>query len=272
MGLIINLSDVIVSRENNKVKYAVKLLISAKFRSKQNSFIIEGFRLCKDAVLSNIIIKHVLFTKNASIKYKDSLNYILNSSENISMVSEDIIKIISNTENPQGIVCICSKPSFHGFEYNLKIFSKKNILALEDINDPSNMGTILRTAEAFGFNYIILSENCCDIYSPKVLRGSMGAVFRLSFNIVNCMPKTIETFNQKGFISCASVPDREAELINNIDFKICPHLILIGNEANGLKKDTIKACKKKVTIPMPGRAESLNAAMSASVIMWEMVR
>lgn len=272
MGLIINLSDIIVSRENNKIKYAIKLLNSAKFRNKQNNFIIEGLRLCKDAVLSNITIKHVFFTKCANMKYEDSLRQILNSSENMSMVSENIINIISNTENPQGIVCICGKPLFNDFEYNLKEFSKNNILALEDINDPSNMGTILRTAEAFGFKYIILSKNCCDIYSPKVLRGSMGAVFRLNFNIVNCMSETIEVLNKNGFISCASVPNRKAELINNIDFKVHPHLVLIGNEANGLKKDTIKACKRKITIPMPGRAESLNAAMSASVIMWEMVR
>lgn len=268
MGLIIILEDIIISRDNKKIKYATKLLNLSKFRKQQNKFLIEGIRLCEDAILSGVLIEQAFLTEKVKSKFPDLFSKIMSYSKSSNIISEDLIKFISDTENPQGIVCICNKPDNIDFDYSLS----NNILALEDIKDPSNIGTILRTAEAFGINHLILSENCCDIYNPKVLRGSMGAAFRIVYKITKSMPDTIYNLNNNGFTSYASVPDKDALCVTKESFKSNKCLMLIGNEANGLKNDTINACNKKITIPMLGRSESLNAAMAASILMWEMVR
>ena len=142
---------------------------------------------------------------------------------------------------------------------------------LEDIQDPSNLGTVLRTAEALGIGGVILTRGCCDVYSPKVLRGSMGAVFRLPMALVETMPPAVNALEHKGFVAMAAVPDREAEPITHVRFS-SPSIVLVGNEGNGLKPETIRACQRRVTIPMLGRAESLNASVAASLLMWEMMR
>lgn len=264
--MIVIIGKDIISRDNKRIKYAAKLLNSAKFRSENKQFVIEGIRLCEDALLSGVFIKQVFFTKKAKIKYSTIIDKIIDASENSNLVEDEILKLISDTQNPQGIVCICEMNN------DCKEIARKHILALEDINDPSNMGTILRTAEAFGFDSIVISKNCCDIYNPKVLRGSMGAVFRIKFKTVISMPEFISTMNAKGVISCASLPSADSISIQELDFKSASYLMVIGNEAQGIREDTIKVCKKKVTIPMPGKSESLNAATAASILMWEMVR
>ena len=133
------------------------------------------------------------------------------------------------------------------------------------------MGTILRTAEALGVGGILLSRGCCDIYSPKVLRGSMGAIFRLPFLVVEDLPAYLSKQKEKGYSIYAAVPDRNAVPITEIPFsKRCA--VVVGNEGNGLTQACIQACTQSVTIPMEGRAESLNAAIAASILVWEMVR
>ena len=118
---------------------------------------------------------------------------------------------------------------------------------------------------------MILTRGCCDVYSPKVLRGSMGAVFRLPMALVETMPPAVKALEQKGFVTMAAVPDRKAEPITQVLFS-SPSIVLVGNEGNGLKPETIRACQRRVTIPMLGRAESLNASVAASLLMWEMMR
>ena len=141
--------------------------------------------------------------------------------------------------------------------------------SLENIQDPSNLGTILRTAEALGIEGVILSGNCCDIYSPKVIRGSMGAVFRIPFTIAEDFCGYISELSRKGIDVYASTP-YDAEDITNVKFS--GGVMLIGNEGSGLTKDVLTLGIQKVKIPMKGRAESLNAAAAAGILMWEMLR
>ena len=142
-------------------------------------------------------------------------------------------------------------------------------LALENIQDPNNLGTVLRSAEAFGVSGVIMSADCCDIYNPKVVRGSMGAVFRLPFIIAESIPGFLSDNSQ--LTSYAAVVDSDAEKITEISFDE-NSVTVIGNEGNGLKMETVIACDHKITIPMRGKAESLNASTAASIIIWEMIK
>ena len=147
-----------------------------------------------------------------------------------------------------------------------KIEIGRHYAGLENIQDPSNMGTILRTAEALGIDGVILSKDCCDIYSPKVVRGSMGAVFRLPVIIAEDFTEYISKLAKSNIMIYASTP-RNAEDIESVDFSK-GGVMLIGNEGNGLKDETIKACSKRVKINMKGRAESLNAAAAAAILLY----
>ena len=116
---------------------------------------------------------------------------------------------------------------------------------------------------------IVLSADCCDIYSPKVVRGSMGAVFRLPFVVSDTISGYLNAHSE--LESYAAVVSASADKITTTPF-VSPCIVAVGNEGNGLKEETISACKHKITIPMEGRAESLNAAVAASIIMWEMMK
>ncbi len=259
----------ITSKDNVKVKYVKKLASNASFRKKENRFIIEGIRLCYDAFLSSVDIAETYYTDYSLVKHQEKIRKIINYSKKSYKVSEDILKNISDTKNPQGIVCICKELDKLS---NLdKINSVGRFIILENIQDPSNLGTILRTAEAIGINAVIMSNDCCDIYNPKVLRGSMGSIFRLKIYCSDNICNTIKTLKFKNILTYAAVADGSADSIVNKDFKV-PTAIVIGNEGNGLTQNVINACDEAVTIPMPGKAESLNAAMAAGIMMWEMMR
>lgn len=258
----------ITSKDNNTVKHISKLIKSSSYRNENNEFVIEGVRLCSDAVESGVQIKTAVFSDSALEKYSEQINKIVEICESTFIFSDKLFSQISDTKSPQGILCVCGKEI-----KKLNINSNGVYLALEHIQDPSNMGTILRTAEALGVKGVILTENCCDIYSPKVLRGTMGAVFRLPITICNNLVDEVNSLNKQGVATIATVVHNNAMAITDIsdaDKKLCA--VLIGNEGNGLEEATVNVCKIKATIPMLGRAESLNASVAASISMWELLR
>ncbi len=163
--------------------------------------------------------------------------------------------------------CMCEKRTREG----MKSLPRAHCLALETVQDPGNLGAALRTAEALGIGSVLLAGECCDVYAPKVLRASMGAVFRLPVFFCESLPETLPELSAQGFSSCAAVPDADAVPVTRADFSR-PCVMAVGNEGNGLSPETIAACDTRVTIPMLGRAESLNAASSAAILMWEMMR
>lgn len=256
------------SKNNNLIKEIKKLTNSKKYREKEKKFVIEGLRLCEDAVKSGVNICDFLYTDEVLLKNKEIIRKIKKVALNSHVISETLLNYVSETKSPQGFVCICQNLDK---DVTLdKISSKDKIIVLENIQDPSNLGTILRTAEALHIDSVVLSNDCCDRYSPKVLRGSMGAIFRLPIFVAENLTETIKLLRHKGIKAYAAVPDRDALSVKEADFNV-RSLVVIGNEGNGLKLETINSCDKKVTIPMKGRAESLNASVAASIIMWEMV-
>lgn len=258
----------ISSKDNSTVKHIAKLIKSSSYRKENNQFVIEGVRLCTDALESNVEISVAVFSEQALEKYNELVNRIVGICESTFVFSDKLFSQISDTKSPQGILCVCNE--------NLKNFNIQPdsvYIALERIQDPSNMGTILRTAEALGVKGVALTEDCCDVFSPKVLRGTMGAAFRLPIKICGNMADMAEIFNSQNVTTIAAVVDKNAVNVTDIataEKKNC--VIFIGNEGNGLEQATVEKCRIKATIPMLGRAESLNASVASAIMMWEMLR
>lgn len=259
----------IVSRENAKIKYVKKLVFNDNFRKRDRCFAAEGLRLCYDAFLSGVLIDEIYYTDEAAEKFSKKIGELINYARRAYCVPGDVLKEISDTKTPQGVVCVCEKLDK---QFSLNTISSENkIIVLEDIQDPRNLGTILRTAEALGMDFIVLSKGCCDVYNPKVLRGSMGAAFRVKAFFADEICDAIECLKKVGFKVLAAVPDESASFITGINLG-GRTAVVIGNEGNGLTQGVVDVCSQMITIPMRGRAESLNAAMAAGILMWEMMR
>ncbi len=258
--------DIVINAKNNpKIKEVKSLLTSSRDRKNSELFVVEGVRLCLDALVSGCEIVSVFCTENCAEKYADEVTLLRKGCNSFYTVSNDVLKSISNTVTPQGVVCTV-KMKQNSFEYE----KFKKYLALDTIQNPDNLGAISRTCEALGLDGMIISGGC-DIYNPKALRASMGALFRLPIRICQNLEAEIERCRELGISAYATVPDREAVSVTDVDFSV-GGICVIGNEGNGVSSKVIDACTEKITIKMDGRAESLNAAAAASIIMWEMSR
>lgn len=255
----------ITSKDNKLVKNIIKLSSKSKYRKEQGLFVVEGIRLCTDAIRSGAHIDTFICTEEALEKHPEAVKELESNSDSSFIVTSNIFSILSDTKTPQGVICVVkaldNKPQFD------KINSK--YVLLQNIQDPSNLGAVLRSADALGFSGVILTKECCDIYSPKVCRASMGAVFRVPFLICDDECEFIKEFNNSGKSYAAVV--RNGTSITEFSYDETS-VVCIGNEGNGLTENLIDACMYSVTIPMKGNAESLNAAAAAGIIMWEMIR
>lgn len=263
------MQEIIASRRNENVKFASYISKSSSFRKKEGLCFLEGARLCADAALSGNKIRTLFFTPKAGSKYESYISRIKDSADKIYSIDSHIADYLADTKNSQGIFCICEIPKAENTLAGH--VPGGNYLALENIQNPDNLGAALRTAEAFGISGVVFGGNCCDAYSPKSLRAGMGAVFRLPVYIEKDMAAAVRQLNVLGFETYAAVPDRTALPVTEADFGK-PSVMVVGNEGNGLTEATVRECGKCVTIPMPGRAESLNASAAAAILMWEMMR
>lgn len=254
----------ITGKDNELVKEVTKLMNSARHRRESRCFVAEGVRLCMDGAVSGAEMRWFLYTEAAQKKYAAEFALVSQKAVRSAAVSEAVFRKMADTAAPQGFLCIFS--ALDKWQDTSTIDKKGRYAALENIQDPSNLGTILRTAEALGTDGIILSSDCCDVYAPKVVRGSMGAVFRVPLMIVEDFTAVIRSLTDSGMMTYASTP-HEATSIKEIDFSD-GGVMLIGNEGNGLKAETIAACRQSVRIDMKGRAESLNAAAAAAILLY----
>lgn len=261
--------DTIFSRDNKQVKLTVKLLSSAKHRKETGLFVLEGIRLCHDALQTGVKIESLFYTPLAKGKYFEQVGALTGAADNVYETDGDIFAKLSDTASPQGVLCLCRLPALIIADEDIKTGGK--YLALEDISDPSNLGAMARTAEALGIDGMILSKGCTDPYGPKAMRASMGSLLRIPVSVADDLPRTITALQNRGIPSFAAVPAAGAQPANTLDFRK-GGIMAIGNEAGGLTEKIISVCETCVTIPMAGRAESLNAAAAAAILMWEMVR
>ena len=261
------MTNTITSKENPNIKYAKKLLSSSKFRKEEGCFLIEGVRLCEDAFQSKVLIEKVFYTEKCFKKFENIVSEIIKLTQSNFLVSENIINTISDTDTPQGIVCVCRQTKKVAGEIDLT--ECDNIILLENIQNPSNLGSILRTCDAMNVTSVAVSSGSCDVYNPKTLRGSMGAVFRLNIVFFDNTAEFIKSLQKSNFKTYAAVPDADALILGNINFT-GKTAIALGNEGNGLSADAVNACDQKITIPMNRNSESLNVSVAAGIAVWEM--
>ena len=253
----------ITSKDNQIIKFVSQLQTSTKQRRTNGLFVLEGLRICRDAYENGIKFEKLIVTKDAFNKHFDIIDMFKTVSDNCYVLRDELFKKISDTNTPQGIIAVAKIP-----ELSTKISNCGRYIAVENIADPSNLGAISRTAEALGVSGIIVSLDGCDPYSPKSLRASMGTLLRMPVYVTDDIIKFIK---ENSLRSLACVVDCNAQSIADVDFRN-GDVLLVGNEANGLTKETKEKSDTLVTIPMKGKTESLNAAVAASIAMWEMMK
>ena len=259
MSKIVDIS----SKDNQIVKRINNLQKSSKSRREEGVFVLEGQRLCIDALGCGCCPEIFVMSNSAEARYPDDCRILSDAAESSYRVSDTLFSKISDTVGPQGILCVCKIPELESGALS----SNGKYIALENLQDPTNLGAISRTADALGIDGIIL-QDCCDPYSPKSLRASMGALVRVPVIQTENM---FDIFTTYGLTSYAAVIDTDAEMLSSVSFG-AGSVVVIGNEGNGLNQETIANCKTRITIPMKSKAESLNAAVAASIIMWEMCK
>ena len=257
---------IITSKENSEIK-RIKKLYEKKYREEENSFIIDGIKIFNEAVREKAKIEKVFYCRELLEKNSQLTNQsFFNSLDKFEKmeISETLFKYISELQNPQGIIAIISKDNNQEIDFNQELF-----LALDDIQDPGNIGTIIRTADSSGINQIICSKNTADCYNSKVIRATMGAIFRVKVIYNDNLKDVLEKFKEKN-IKVLATNLQEAKSIYEEDLK--KSIIVIGNEANGVSKEILQVATNKIKIPMDGRAESLNAAVATGIIIFEAKR
>lgn len=255
----------ITAKDNERVKRVVALCRSAAQRLESGLFVLEGSRLCSELLRERFTVQEVYFTEAAQQKNRALICALCKSAAFFSEVSEPVFAKMSDTKTPQGILCVAGIPK------PVLTLKPGRYIAFEQVSDPGNLGTAARTADALGFSGIILTENGVDPYSPKAIRASMGALLRLPVWQVGSLPAVLPSLQKQGFLVSGTVVDSTAIPVPQVQFS-GSEIAVIGNEANGMTEETKALCDRLITIPMAGRAESLNAAVAAAIVMWEMLK
>lgn len=257
----------ITSTANAKVKRLAGLQKKKKLREEEAVFLAEGFRMFQEAPRERL--KEVYVSESFYKKERNALESVLNDTGvRAELLSDHAYAYVSDTKTPQGVLCVVKRR-----EYCLEdMLEAKDafLLVLDNLQDPGNVGTIFRAAEGAGVTGIILSSDCADIYNPKTIRSTMGSVYRVPFYYTGRMGEVLDRINKAGISAYAAHLDGKCAY-DEADYRE-PCAFLIGNEGNGLRDETAKRAKEFIRIPMHGRVESLNAAVAASILMFEAAR
>jgi len=258
-----------ISSAQNPVIKEVKALKQKKFREESGMFFIEGIRFVEEALKENISINKVLVSEcleeiNGG---KEILKEVNERGYAVFTLPRKLFMEVSDTKSPQGILAVLQ-------DRNCKIqdtYDERNFfIVLEEIQDPGNMGTIIRTADAVGATGVVLSKGCVDVYNPKVLRSTMGSVFHIPICTSEDIFKTLDDMKSKGIKVCAAHIGGDCDYY---DMDFTDNIaVIIGNEANGISGKMKDYADILVKIPMPGKAESLNASVAAGILMYEVLR
>ena len=254
----------ITSSANGKVKQVMNLIKKSKARNESGLFVAEGFRIVKEIPENQI---DSLYVSESFLKEEERKKFL--NGKRHEILSDGVFEVMSDTKTPQGILALVKQHTYQ-VEDLLAAPGPALLMILENIQDPGNLGTIIRAGEGAGITGVLMSRTTADIYNPKVIRSTMGSVFRVPFAYTDELAVSINKLKEKGIRMYAA----HLEGRNNYekeDYTVDTGFI-IGNEANGLTKETAMLADTYIKIPMLGSVESLNAAVAASVLMFETAR
>ncbi len=247
----------ITSRDNETVKYACRLGASASFRGEEGLFLAEGKKLCMD-LAQTLTVTMAFFTQQVL----DSMPEVAGLGQENYLIQPHVAEKLSETRTNQGLFCVFAMPAILVEELE----GEKGLLLCEQVQDPANIGTILRSAAAFGYGGVVLSKGCADPFSPKALRASMGAVGRIPVLYREDLLEAIATLQKKG-VQVLAAALQNASPLGEVA-KQEKFALLIGSEGQGLTPEAIAAADRALYIPMQQGVESLNAAAAASVLLY----
>ncbi|NLU51608.1 MAG: RNA methyltransferase [Clostridiaceae bacterium] len=254
----------ITSASNPAIKL-IKSLHDKKGRQKEKSVLLEGIRLVADAANSGALIRYFVVSESYFEKSREIISKY--HSEKVIVLTDELFGKVSETEAPQGLIAVARIPCYNEDEILSRL---KRLIVLERIQDPGNAGTIIRTADAFGFDAVILSGDSVDPFNSKVVRSTMGSLFHIPVVVSEDIYSTINKIKDKSIPVIAAHP-RDGRSCWNVDLS-SDVAIVIGNEGNGLTNKMLELSDEVAMIPMTGLAESLNASSAASVLIYESMR
>lgn len=257
--------QVITSKDNEMIKN-IRKLKEKKYRDMNHEFIIEGIKLINEAVAEEAKIKLIVVCeeclKDGCLDQK--LLYEIAKYDCI-YVNQKVFSVLTDVQNPQGLLAVIEKQDK---EENIN-YKEDVIVVLDGIQDPGNLGTILRTIDSVGLSQVIVSKETADAYNPKVVRSTMGAIFRVNIIESENLLETLKNAKKHKYKVMAT----SLETNNSIyDIDYHKKVLVIGNEANGVSKEILDYADEKIKIPMLGKTESLNASVATAVILYEYVR
>lgn len=257
--------QVISSKDNELIKH-IKKLKDKKYRDESNEYIIEGVKLIEEAVNEKANIKKIIVCEDTTNTYEIPTHIRLEIAKyDCIYVTEKIFNSITQVTNPQGIMAVIEKDIKNKeIDYNQDI-----IVILDDVQDPGNLGTILRTVDSIGLNQIIVSKDTVDCFNSKVVRSTMGAIFRVRVIESENLIETIKTIKKHHFKLMVTSLQTENSIY---DIEFDKKIIVIGNESNGVSKEIQEIADQKAKIPMLGKTESLNASVATGIVLYEYVR
>lgn len=257
--------EVITSRKNSSVLFAAALA-DKKERDKTGLFVFEGIKLLSDAARENTEIEKIFVTESAYSRWKDVFaSFELDGK--LVFVTDEVYRKLSFENAPQGVFTVARKFAVAKKQYR----EDSVVMLLDSLGDPGNLGTIIRAADAFGVDTVYVGEGSADIYNPKTVRACMGSLFRVDVRVCTDIAGDIASLREQGFSVYAAMLDKTSESLEKLDLSGKTGFV-IGNEGHGISPRVRAACGKSVIIPMSEGPESLNAAISASVLMWEVYK
>lgn len=252
--------ETITSRHNPLVAHLRRLASSGSYRRERGEFLCDSPKLLHEALLHGAELLTVAATRGMALP--DGIH----AGVRLVEVPEDVMQLISPAKTPQGVVFTCRLPRTECPQ----TLTGARYLALDGVQDPGNVGTIIRTADAAGLDGVLLSNQCADVFSPKVLRATMGSIFRMNLRTTDDLPGELTKLREKGYSILSSqldgTPFYERQGVAE------RFALIIGNEGNGVSEQVQQTATHRVRLPMRGGAESLNAAIAAAIMMYELMR
>ena len=263
-----------ITSRHNALLVETHKLSDRKHRTRTGLFRFDGVKLAVEAIARDVEIVAILLRASDAERVAERIFTMSKKrfpeGARVACVADAVFDGLTEESAPEGILCVARMGSPHGGQ-ELSVQARERVVLLESVRDPSNLGAIIRSAAAFGVHRLVLSSDCADIYNAKTVRASMGTLFSQRIDRVDDLTEAVALLKRQGRRVFAAALDASAQRLGSFD-PLLSDCVVIGNEGHGLSTRMIKACGESIYIPMTEHAESLNAAVAASVLMWDFYR